>query len=201
MQLIFVERKSSNQIYNQLIQIKYIVNIEFSEKGIKYCLMQKANNDRVSISFYNLNAKKERIKCQEKLHKKFDIEPFRTEMLKSEEDVRIPSRDIYHLIEKLAYGKKMYLNEEMRFRYDPIMKDLRYNLKISDNSKNIFILLTVLLLDIPDQIFDGQKKEIPVAIYILEMLFLQYFHIGEEEFLEVKYDELLEFFNLDKHKN
>ena len=110
------------------------------------------------------------------------------------------SKDVIRLFNEIIHRKSIYVNNEVKIRFDHLIRDIPEALRIDSNDKSIFKLLTTLLLNIPDEIICNSHKEISPVVLILETILLQYFRIGTEmsQKINITYNELYEMLYLSK---
>ncbi len=191
-------QKSEEKLRKKLVDLKYILSIEFTDKGLCYKIIRNGvHGERIRLTYTGVNAKKERNKWLHRLDKQGTrMGHYLGEQIDDEYDIRISSREMIHLFEEIVRRNNMYVNEKIRYRLDHLMRDMHGALRIGGNDKNIFNFFSLFLLDVPDKVICDSSKEISTIVFILEKAFLQYFRIGSEETQEMKimYDELLKMF-------
>jgi hypothetical protein len=193
-------QKSEADLRTKLERLKYILIIEFFENGVCYKIVRDEMLERrTRISYLDSNAKEQREKWLEKLHKEeIGISTPATRRMEDISELRISSREMIRLFEDTVYREDVYISDKMRFKLNHLLKDLQGVLRIEGNNKNIFGLLTLFILDMPDEIICELSKEHMSMVFILETIFLQYFSIGAEQEMKITYDELFEI--IETHK-
>lgn len=189
-------QKSEADLRTKLARLKYILIIEFFEDGVCYKIVRDEMLERrIRILYSDSNAKEQREKWLKKLHREeIGISTPVIRRMKDISDLRISSREMIRLFEDTVYREDVYISDKIRFKLNHLLKDLQGALRIEGNNKNIFRLLTLFILDMPDEIICGLSKEHMSMMFILETVFLQYFCIGaeQEQKMKITYDELFE---------
>ena len=183
-------QKPEKSLREKLLKMKYLLVVEFSEKGLCYKIDRNGGmSERIRFVYLDLNSKEERDKWLNKLK---GISHTFMEHVEYVADIEGPSRDMIRLFKEIMHRKDIYINDEVRFRIDHLMRDIPESLRIERNDKSIFRLLTILLLDVPDEMICNSTKEILAIVLILETISLQYFRIGAERTQEIyiTYNEL-----------
>lgn len=113
--------------------------------------------------------------------------------------IRYYVKEISVLCNEIIYNKEIYNNNQIIYRIENLLKDAQEDLRIEGSRRNVFILLTLVILDIPDEIICHNKKQPSIAV-ILESILLQYFYVGEEQKQEIKisYDDLYDIFGIKR---
>lgn len=189
-------KKSENKLYNKLSKMKYLFLVEFSSDGLCYKIVRNgAIGERIRFKYDDLTSKKEREKWLNKLNMG-ELGINRTFVEQSEyiSEIEGPTRDMFRLLNEIVHRKGIYVNDEVKFKIEHLMRDIPEVSRIEGADKSIFKLLTILLLDIPDEIIFNLQKEILPIVLVLENALLQYFCIGAEtkQKMSIKYDELEE---------
>ena len=98
-------------------------------------------------------------------------------------------RELNVLLERYPTG--MYINDKIKYVLDHSIRSNIGVMHIGEEHKDMFILLSLFLVDPPDDILSDPSKEDSIVNF-LELVFLEYFHIGSEENKkeEVTYDEM-----------
>ena len=187
------KKESEKKLREKLLKMKYQLIVEFSEIGLCYKLDRNGDiGERIKFVYVDQNSKKERNKWVNKL-KKMEISHFLMEQVEYISDTEGPSRDMIRLFKEIIHRKDIYINDEIRFRIDHLIGDIPESLGIERNNIIIFRLLTILLLDMPDEmIICNSAKEILAIVLICETISLHYFCIGAENTQEINitYNEL-----------
>lgn len=193
-------QRSEEELRTKLVDLKYILSIEFTEKGLCYKIIRNGvHGERIRLIYSGANAEKERNEWLHRLHKQeIGMNYPLGEQIDDEYDIRISSREMIRLFEEIVHRNDVYVSEKIMYRLDHLMKDMPGALRLEGNDKNIFKMLSLLLLSIPDKAICDSSKKILTIVFMLEMAFLQYFCIGSEDTQEmkIKYDELLEMLSI-----
>lgn len=195
-------QKSEQGLRTKLLEMKYSFVVEFSNEGLCYKIVRNGKmGERIKFIYTDSSSKRERKKWLSKLNTR-DIGLSRSFVEHAEfiSGIEGPGRDIIRLFNEIIHRKSIYVNNEVRVRLDHLIRDIPEALRIEGNDKSIFKLLTILLLDMPDEIICDSYKELPSIVLILETILLQYFRIGAEmsQKINITYKELQEILYLPK---
>lgn len=189
------KQKSEEELRRKLMKLKYVIVIEFLDKGICYKITRsRTQNGTIQIIYSNEKAKQMRYKVLEELHR-YDVEKYvDKQSIEDMPNIRLYKKEIFRLLEEIVRRKDVYVNEHLKYRLEHLIKDTQGALRIEGNGKDIFRLLTLFLLDMPDEMICGDSREQSSMTFVLETVFLHYFSIGKEEKqeLQISYDELFE---------
>lgn len=188
----------SQELCSKLNGLKYIVKIEFDEEGLNYQIVHRGETEeRVKICYHNDKAKERRNEWLQIFHKGNDLKYYKKHTDERVRNIGISSREIFHILEDSVHRNDMYISEELKHKYDYLLREMRDDLRLGNDSKSLFRLLTLFFIEIPDELIYNSKKEIPSIICMLEVVLLQHFKIGEEKKLKISYGELKEMFYKD----
>ncbi len=192
-------QSSEEKLRTNLVDLKYKLSIEFTEKGLCYKIIRNGlHGEQIRLIYSGKNAKKEREKWLHLLHKQEMGKnyPLRGQ-IEDEYNIRRLSREMIRLFEETVHRDEVYVSEQLRYRLNYLMEDMSEALRIGGNDKSIFRILSLFLLYMPDKAIRNSSKKISTIVPMLETAFLQYFRIGSEETQEIKimYDELLKMFS------
>lgn len=187
-------QKSVKNLMIELTKLKYVLTIEYFEDGLCYKIIRGGMLDvHIKISYFDFNAKEQRNKWLKNLHREeIEINSSIIGQIWNESGIRISDREIMRVFEDIM--EDVYMSDDMEVRVNHLKKGMRGGLKINDDNKNVFKLLTLFILDMPDEaICKFFKKRMSIE-FLLEKAFLQFFSVGAEETQEMRitYDELLE---------
>lgn len=187
------KQKSDEKLRWNLMELKYVIVIEFLDNGLCYKIERNPlQNGVIRILYSSEHAKQVRYKWLEKLHNQSVIKYIDKQSVEDISDIRLYKREIFGLFEEIVNRKDVYINDQIRYRLEHIIKDTQGALRIEGNGKDIFKLLSLFLLDIPDEGICDVSRDRASIIVLLETVFLQYFSVGQEEKQELRmtYDEL-----------
>lgn len=188
------KQKSEEELRRKLMELKYALAIEFLDEGICYKIIRgRAQGGTIQISYCSESAKQVRYKLLEKLHRYSGVKYADKQSIKDVSDISFYKREIFGLFEEMVRRKDVYVNDHIRYRFEHLLKDTQGALRIEGNGKDIFRLLTLFLLNIPDEKFIcDDLRELSFINFVFEAVFLQYFTVGngEKQVLRISYDEL-----------
>lgn len=187
------KQKAEEKLRRNLMELKYVIVIEFLDNGLCYKIERNApQNGVIRILYSSENAKQVRYEWLEKLHNQSVIKYIDKQSVEDISDKRLYRREIFGLFEEIVNRKDVYINDQIRYRLEHLIKDTQGALRIEGNGKDIFKLLSLFLLDIPDERICDVSRDRASIIVLLETVFLQYFSVGQEEKQELRmtYDEL-----------
>lgn len=168
--IVFCEnQKSEVELREKLLELKYRLSIKFFDEGISYRLIRGGVQDeKVEIIYSGIDAKRKRKEWIDRVHTKdIQIDRFWRRQIENEEFIKRGN----------VYGR----------RFEHLLREMQSALNVDGNDKNIFGFLSIVLLNIPDEIICNSNMN------ALEKIFLKYFYVGSENTQEVRitYDELL----------
>lgn len=169
-------RKSDKELRSKLIELQYVIVLEFQESGVCYNITRK-NGERegIQVNYTSQNAKTKRHKWLKGYGQYWKEEYIAKKPLNE-----IP-RYLFRMLEEIGDGKKLYDDPHIWIRIDHLFKEAQTTSGFKDSEKDIFRLLTLFLLGIPDEVIRGKLKENSYLNYILETIVLLYFSVGNEE--------------------
>lgn len=187
------KQKAEENLRRNLMELKYVIVIEFLDNGLCYKIERNVlQNGIIRIFYSSENAKQVRYEWLDKLHNQNAIKYINKQSVEEISDLRLYRREIYGLFEEIVNRKDVYINDQIRYRIEHLIKDTQGALRIEGNGKDIFKLLSLFLLDIPDEKICDVSRDRASIFVLLETVFLQYFSVGQEEKQELRmtYDEL-----------
>lgn len=193
-------QQSEQELRGKLENLKYTLSIEFTENGICYKITRNGDYEkRIQFKYSGEGAKREHDKWLKLLHKReIGLSYAIKEQLNDENGIPRFSREIIRFFEENICRSTAHLGDRITHKLDYLIRDISGAIRIEDKDKDIFRLLSLLLLYISDNMICGIYKENSAFISMLEIVFLQYFCIGSEETQEIKiwYDEILKIINI-----
>ena len=181
------KQNSEKELRRKLMELKYVLVIEFQDERICYKIIRGgAQSGTIQISYCSGKAKQMRYELLEKLRRysrvKYD----------DKQSTRFFKGELFVLFEEMVHRNNMYINDHLRYRIEHWISDLQRDLGIVAKEKDIFSLLTLFLLYIPDEkMICGDLRELSSINLIFETVFLQYFTVGNgKHTLRISYEEL-----------
>lgn len=187
-------QQSKNQLRAKLVELRYLLSVEFSPEGLRYRIERTGLQDkRIKIMYTNSNARKLRNIWTNKLNRKRK-DDFSIEQSMFKTNIGKYGREIFHIFYMVMQKKGVYGNNEIRYRIDYLLREMPQKLKMVGEIRDMLIVLTLLLLNSSDNALFNLSEEFMESVVLLETILLHHFCIGSEEMQEIyiTYDELLE---------
>lgn len=194
------EQECEKELRRKLTGLKYVVVIEFFNDGLCYKITRnESQGEAIQIIYSGEQARTMRDIWLEEWYKYNERNHILKQQVEDMARIRNYVKEILGLCKEIIYRKEMFDNHQITYRIENLLQDAQEDFGIEGSRRNIFILLTLVILAIPDEIICDDTKKQPYITVILESIFLQYFYIGEEQKQEIKinYDELFEIFGIE----
>lgn len=181
------ESMVTKELCEKLENMKYKLSITFTERGICYQIgRQVISEERIILTYSNKNAKVE--------HDKFKLQMKRNKRKKYSsvrDNLKMSGRELSVLLGREIYSTGMFINDKIRYVLDHLIRSNIGVIHTGEEKKDLFVLLSLFLVDPSDDILSDSSKEDSIVTF-LELVFLEYFHIGSEENQkeEITYDEM-----------
>lgn len=192
------KQQSGETLREKLLKMRYLVLVEFSPKGLCYKIIRDGKRDE-RIRFRYTDTSSESKKEREKWLNKLKWRQRGTSIKRISDVLRIEESDTIHFLDEIMRLDR-YDNDEIRIRCSHLLRNVPESLKRADDDKNIFKILTLLLLSMPDNSIYTSPQEVSGIVPILESLLLQHFRIGAETMqeLSITYNELQKIISFQK---
>ena len=177
----------TKELCEKLENMKYKLSITFTERGICYQIgRQVISEERIILTYSNKNAKVE--------HDKFKLQMKRNKRKKYSsvrDNLKMSGRELSVLLGREIYSTSMFINDKIRYVLNHLIRSNIGVIHTGEEKKDLFVLLSLFLVDPSDDILSDSSKEDSIVTF-LELVFLEYFHIGSEENQkeEITYDEM-----------
>lgn len=181
------ESMVTKELCEKLENMKYKLSITFTERGICYQIgRQVISEERIILTYSNKNAKVE--------HDKFKLQMKRNKRKKYSsvrDNLKMSGRELSVLLGREIYSTSMFINDKIRYVLNHLIRSNIGVIHTGEEKKDLFVLLSLFLVDPSDDILSDSSKEDSIVTF-LELVFLEYFHIGSEENQkeEITYDEM-----------
>ena len=181
------ESMLTKELCEKLENMKYKLSITFTERGICYQIgRQVISEERIILTYSNKNAKVE--------HDKFKLQMKRNKRKKYSsvrDNLKMSGRELSVLLGREIYSTSMFINDKIRYVLNHLIRSNIGVIHTGEEKKDLFVLLSLFLVDPSDDILSDSSKEDSIVTF-LELVFLEYFHIGSEENQkeEITYDEM-----------
>lgn len=189
----FCDTGKSEELYTKLSKMKYLFLIEFFDSEVVYKIFRDGKKgERVRICYLGSESRKNRNKWLNMW--KQDKSRSLVENIEYIPYDESPSRELIRFFYEIVHRKGICVKDEVRYRFDNLIRDLPKALRMESTDKSIFKFLTLLILDASDEVICSTDKKVWAIVPILETILLQYFCIGAEETQELRitYRELEE---------
>lgn len=196
--ICFCNRSTSSEIHKKLISLRYRLQITFSQTEIIFEILHRGNGSRKDFNIIKYSddfAATQRMHFAKTLHFARELRHISLDMLQQHSGF---SHELYRYIEDFIHMSKkgIAINKKMNAHFKDFFGDIPIDFQ--SGNTNVFYLLALLLLNIPDEEMKDDMERMSSVIFIIEGILMQTLKISEvasgNNSIRISYDKLAELF-------